>query len=390
MIAVIADDFTGAAEIGGIGLRHGLKVVIKTDLVATVECDLLIIASDTRSLSKEDANSEIKKITSYLISLKPQLIFKKIDSALRGNIEYELVAQMEVMKKSRAIVVAGNPNFNRLIKNGIYYVNDELLSDTYFATDPEFPVKTSSVLEIIKKGTVAITNCTSNDVLPVSGLIIGDNCSEVDMSRWANHVDHDSIAAGSAVFFHQLLIKYHYTENITQQNKFIIREKSLFIFGSKFPKSEELIERINAASIEIVNMPEALFKSAEVQIAIIKKWGEEIAKSLNNGKKVVVTMIYDSDKSEGLSKRIKDNIGLLVSNILAKTTIDDLLIEGGATTFSILNQLKISELYPVKEIEPGVILMIPKNNPNLNITTKPGSYMWPNEIWIPNSKFTMR
>ena len=32
MIVVIADDFTGAAEIGGIGLKYGLKVVIETNL----------------------------------------------------------------------------------------------------------------------------------------------------------------------------------------------------------------------------------------------------------------------------------------------------------------------------------------------------------------------
>jgi uncharacterized protein YgbK (DUF1537 family) len=386
MIAVIADDFTGAAEIGGIGLRHGLKVVIKTDLVATVACDLLIIATDTRSLSKENAFSEIKKITAYLISLKPQLIFKKIDSVLRGNIEYELVAQMEVMKKSRAIVVAGNPNFYRLIKNGIYYVNNQLLSDTSFATDPEFPAKTSSVLEIIQKGTVALTNCNSNDELPPSGLIIGDSCSEEDLERWANRLEPDSIAAGSAVFFHQVLKKYYPKENISKQSQFTIKEKSLFIFGSKFPKSEYFLKRMNASDMEITNMPEALFESVEMEIATIKNWADEIIKSLTNGKKVAVTMIYNSDKVEGLSNRIKKNISLLVSNILAKTTIDDLLIEGGATTFAILNQLKISELYPVKEIEPGVIQMIPKNHPNLYITTKPGSYLWPDEIWIPNNK----
>jgi len=32
MIAVIADDFTGAAEIGGVGLRYGLQVLIETEV----------------------------------------------------------------------------------------------------------------------------------------------------------------------------------------------------------------------------------------------------------------------------------------------------------------------------------------------------------------------
>jgi hypothetical protein len=33
MIAVIADDFTGAAEICGIGLRHGLNVILETEAI---------------------------------------------------------------------------------------------------------------------------------------------------------------------------------------------------------------------------------------------------------------------------------------------------------------------------------------------------------------------
>ena len=41
MIAVIADDFTGAAEIGGIGLRYGLDVIIQTKNVSQTACDLI-------------------------------------------------------------------------------------------------------------------------------------------------------------------------------------------------------------------------------------------------------------------------------------------------------------------------------------------------------------
>lgn len=38
MIAVIADDFTGAAEIGGIGLHYELKVEIATAVKPDSEC----------------------------------------------------------------------------------------------------------------------------------------------------------------------------------------------------------------------------------------------------------------------------------------------------------------------------------------------------------------
>ena len=49
MLAVIADDLTGAAEIGGIGLSYGLKVEISSKVNPSTEADLLVIATDTRS-----------------------------------------------------------------------------------------------------------------------------------------------------------------------------------------------------------------------------------------------------------------------------------------------------------------------------------------------------
>src|SRR5690554_2793952 len=111
MIAVIADDFTGAAEIGGIGLRYGLKVVIETEPFEQPDVDILVIATDTRSLNGEEASAQISRITRDLMKIRPELIFKKIDSALRGNIVEELAAQMKTSGKKRGVIIPANPVF---------------------------------------------------------------------------------------------------------------------------------------------------------------------------------------------------------------------------------------------------------------------------------------
>ena len=183
MIAVIADDFTGAAEIGGVGLRHGLRVVIETNVEKADEAELLIIAADTRSLSSDIASNEIEKITRQLIDLKPDYIYKKLDSVLRGNIAEELLTQMKVSGKNRAVIVAGNPCLKRLIKKGIYYVDDVPLSDTFFANDPEYTIKSSSVLEIIGTKKSKIQSMNVDQQLPESGLIVGDIFTKSDMKK---------------------------------------------------------------------------------------------------------------------------------------------------------------------------------------------------------------
>ena len=55
MIAVIADDFTGAAELAGICLRYGLAVELCVAEVQYNNADVLIISTDSRSLGKEAA-----------------------------------------------------------------------------------------------------------------------------------------------------------------------------------------------------------------------------------------------------------------------------------------------------------------------------------------------
>jgi len=111
MIAVIADDFTGAAEIGGVGIRNGFRVVIDTKVDSNLETDILIIATDTRSQNAEQAIALIKKTTLDLLALKPDFIYKKMDSILRGNVGDELLAQLSVSGIERALLVPANPVF---------------------------------------------------------------------------------------------------------------------------------------------------------------------------------------------------------------------------------------------------------------------------------------
>lgn len=386
MIAVIADDFTGAAEIGGFGLRRGLQVVIETNVEGAGKCDLLVIAADTRSLSKEEATLEITKITQQLIALKPRFIFKKIDSVLRGNIVVELEAQLEVMKLQRAIVVAGNPYFGRIIQNGLYTVKGIPLADTFFAQDPEFPVHSSKVTEIIGESRLGVHSCSLTDPLPETGLLFGDVSSMEEMDQWARLIDNQSIVAGGSGFFSVLLKKFYPVETCSQHGEYLVGKKSLFIFGSMYPKSRNLLKTMNGSEVRVMTMPDSLACNQGTDHELIARWAEEVGALIEDGHKVIVLADQPQCNFEYLSNRIKENMGFLVSKLLDKHNIDNLLIEGGATTSAILNQLRIKKLYPFKELDLGIIQMKVDGYPDLCITTKPGSYAWPQEIWEKETK----
>ncbi|MDA3881211.1 MAG: hypothetical protein PF436_12550 [Prolixibacteraceae bacterium] len=378
MIAVIADDFTGAAEIGGIGLRRGLKVVIETKVNAPNDTDLLIIATDTRSMHPQDAIDEIDKVTKDIQKLKPEYTFKKLDSVLRGNVVDELKAQMNGSGNNKVLVVAGNPHFNRIIKDGIYFVNGVPLSDTFFASDPQYPITTSNVLEILKDKDVEMVS--ASEELPEKGILMANvNCVD-ELIQWSEKADDSMLLAGGAGFFDMLLKKRYPLVKKAPVNHYPLGDKTLFVFGSTFPKSENFLKQLHTLGMSVCNMPEEIFIQSDPVQKVMNKWASDIVSELEAGKKVVVTISHTSSGGVELSNRIKQSVGTLVKKVIDHIELDDLLIEGGDTTSAILKHINVAKLEPYCELGHGVIQMKAEKYPRMCITTKPGSYFWPDEI----------
>src|SRR5579872_7468068 len=109
MIAVLADDLTGAAELGGIGVRHGLRTELCLAVPVETAADLLVIAGDSRSKGQAAAVEEMQSLTRQLRNLRPEWIYKKTDSVLRGHVLAEIKAHMPVLGLEGALLVPANP-----------------------------------------------------------------------------------------------------------------------------------------------------------------------------------------------------------------------------------------------------------------------------------------
>ncbi|OFY52794.1 MAG: hypothetical protein A2Y87_00615 [Bacteroidetes bacterium RBG_13_46_8] len=381
MIAAIADDFTGAAEIGGIGLRHGMDVIIETKNVSQTTADIIVIAANTRSLEAQKASGIISAITRQLQRLNPLFIYKKIDSVLRGHVSDELNAQMLSSGKSRSVVVAANPVFNRIIRDGIYYINNIPLNKTRFSGDPEFPVSSAMVKEIIGDNSVFI-GLKPGDRLPESGIIIGDATGLDDLMKWTRQIDKNTIPAGASGFFDALLKKYHVSAARKSFHAAPFGEKVLYVLGSAFSRDDILLRKIEESGHYLSNMPEEIYFNQNNDPVLLRVWADEIVKGMEEHKKVIASVIHSPSDEPGLSKRIRENIGKLIKMVAETTELNELIIEGGSTTSFVLEQLNISKLIPIQELGTGVIRMKIEDKPGLCLTTKPGSYSWPDIVWL--------
>jgi uncharacterized protein YgbK (DUF1537 family) len=380
MIAVIADDFTGAAEIGGVGVRYGLKVLIETVVYEVSDVDLLVIATDTRSKGAKAASDEVEKIMSQLIRLKPQFIYKKIDSVLRGHVVSELETMIRLTGKKTAIIVAPNPLVGRTIINGAYFVDGLPLNKTFFAGDPDFPVRSAMVTDIIKSTDFPVRSIGLNDKWPDSGLLIANVADHAELKEWSTRINQEVIVAGGSGFFDALLETIYQLKVLTPQQDLSFGVSSLFIFGSLFPKSMTLLEKFDSTKMIRINMPESIYYATGIYDFEMENWSAQVADQLNAGCSVMVTIDYLPGSEPGLSLRIRESIGQLVAKVAARFNLSDLFIEGGATTSVVLKHMNITKLTPLYEADFGVIQMQAEGYPNLCVTTKPGSYLWPMNV----------
>ena len=368
MIAIIADDFTGAAELAGISLRYGLKVELCTADVVATDADVLIVSTDSRSLNKTAALETTTEAIKQVLQLNPSLVYKKIDSVLRGYVLDELNVQMKLMQKNKAFILPANPSLGRTVSNGMYYVQETPISETGFANDPEFPVKSSLVKKILNDGVEVLQY--SNE-LPTTGFIVGEATTDADAQAWAKKVNNEFVLAGAGDFYTALLEQRF---ELKQQEAFQLQQPFLYVCGTAYEKSVNYIKEVSERSETV------LYVGKEISTndgAVTEEWWQQCRNVLAKEKKAIIAVKNKELPEDVSALTLRKNMAKLVKQVVEEQQIKELFIEGGSTATAILNELNITNLSPLQELARGVVRM--KVN-NLYITVKPGSYELSSEV----------
>src|SRR5205823_11983269 len=104
MIGVIADDLTGAAELGAVGLRYGLRAEIAAAGQISGSADLVCMDTDSRWCGPEEAGQRAASAADVLRKSGAGWIYKKVDSVLRGNVTAELEAVLHQLHLNLALL----------------------------------------------------------------------------------------------------------------------------------------------------------------------------------------------------------------------------------------------------------------------------------------------
>lgn len=364
MIAVIADDLSGATELAGISSGFGLNTEIILNNVKPSNADVLVFCTDSRSLSREEALLVTQRVVADVLELNLTLVYKKIDSVLRGHVLPELRLQMELARMSRVLIVPANPSLGRIIKGKEYFVNGEMLSATSFANDPEFPV-TESNIEKRFNGKVKVKHCT--DSWKHEEVVVGETESIADVSCWANRIGNDMVLAGSGDFY-KALLKLRYSE--TGETKMDIQMPHLYVSGTTFSKSRERVKNASKRNL-VAWIPEEV---ACADYSNIIEWLQDAKTRFEKRQKLILAFDETSGAAKLNAALMRKCMAELVEQLVVSFGIRELFIEGGSTAGAIFEKLSIRKLDVVGEWERGVVRT---TDGDLFITVKPGSYDLP-------------
>jgi uncharacterized protein YgbK (DUF1537 family) len=119
VIYIIADDLTGATDTGGQFAKQGYRtqmVIGAEPNIGTLnkDVDVLVLDTETRETDKEAARMRISSVLKGMSLRDDDLVYKKVDSTLRGNIGIELEESLNVLNKDVCLFTPSFPPTQRI------------------------------------------------------------------------------------------------------------------------------------------------------------------------------------------------------------------------------------------------------------------------------------
>lgn len=355
---ILADDLTGALDSGVKFLVKGPVIVQNSSYETPNQLpkdSFVVLNTRTREMKPEEAKNVLMRIVDSLtMDNGKTLLFKKIDSNMRGNVGAELEAIHISSDFKNFLLCPANPPQGRKVQDAKVYLNDKPLSE-------------KTISEIL----------VSQTDLPVRHLSVGETQSLVDHPNdFAEMLNRFPIISFDAVDLKSLLLGAKLLKCAQQFNRKILpvgsagfasalalldiisTSSALLVSGSIHPKSigqvEKLLNRVDS-SLRIV----VLGNEEDVGRAVLTRLQQQ-------GRCAVINS-FDPYPDEFLFLEVIRKLG----RFLSKEPPELILVNGGETANALLEGLGVSHLEIQGELENGVVL---SKSPSFYFISKSGGF----------------
>ena len=410
-LLILADDFTGALDTGVQFSQAGVVTLVSAgfDSLANLSLsgsslsygkppDVLVLDLETRHLPSEQARKRVQRATELAVQQAIPHIYKKFDSALRGNIGGELEGLLTGATEEPLVFVPAYPENDRITISGSHFVGGLPVTKSIFANDPFTPVLYDYIPDIIAQQTKRKTNIVTKRDLPdlnirsLKGQIsVFDASGEHDMVNIASVIKNSGtpkLMAGCAGFAKYLPDMLDLSR--TEIEVPIMDEGLLVVCGSINANTLEQVgyaSRLSFTVVELTPEQKMIENFAETtqgnelitQLQLMyKKNRRLIIQAASDNKSVEETnqLARQMGRSpEESRKQVATNLGQITGSLLSRIDLGTLVVFGGDTLMSVLDSINQGEIYPIKEVQAGVAhstFML--NGKPTNLITKSGGF----------------
>jgi len=368
-ILAIADDMTGALEVGAMFANNGVRTLVTLDTEVLPEAEAVVVDARTRHLPRAEAGDRVARLAALARAAGVPYIYKKTDSTLRGNIAAEFQALLRAFPEMPLIYAPAYPQMGRTVTGAELLVHGLPLAESPFARDPLNPSAEGSIPRLLAQSCdapVAIAGTRSEAArllteVPPGTIVICDGASPEDLEAAAAALAASArpcLAAGTAGFCAP------WVRSLTLLREAAARciavGRCLVVNGSLNPVSLGQVRRA-AGELPVITLAEDPAGDTATTDSLTTAFGKHRWVALTT--------------PGTCPNQVAERIGELARETLSRGLADGLVVFGGDTALAVLEALGVSTVEPCRELIPGVPFSVVRmETRDLALITKAGGF----------------
>ncbi|GEM_PF-4996 len=406
-VIVIADDFTGACDTALQFVKSGLRAGVWKSLPEPSgdagDISVLVIDAETRVEPAQTAAERIADLCRQARRAGPRLIYKKIDSTLRGNVGPELWAALAALGSPLCLFAPAFPAEGRITVGGYHLVGGIPLSRSEVGHDPASPVHRSFLpdllsdlgpsalglvsFETVASGVEAVARAIDRLQSEGRSVLVFDAASDDDLrviaDAAAQRIDDPMRLTPPPLLCGSAGLAGHLPEAFGLRGAAPIPQPkpgagpALVVAGSPASATraqiahlcDRLRAHLHAEPFKALQKGDEAF-AEKVAAALLPHFG-------GDGDAVVLTVdAVPGAVSRAGGEAVLSALGRIVHKILSQTPVSGLVLTGGWTAVHIVGELGAWGAEVCAEVETGVPLCRLNGGPfdGLGVVTKAGGF----------------
>ena len=403
-LGIIADDLTGSLDTGVQFSKWGLTSLVSLRGSPPPEMACVIMNTDSRAVPPDVAAERVERAARLL---RGRLVYKKIDSTLRGNLGAEMSAAMQELGMKKAVVVPAFPANGRTTLGGRLFIRGVPLDQTGFARDPRNAIDESHIptllqqqtgrpvgsvdIDIVEQGTEAIREAIAR--CPEGFVVVDVEIQKhlADIALAVMRSEEAWLPVGSAGLAEALpaAIGLSGTKAFSYQAPHD-EAPVLVVAGSRNEVTAAQVREATAVlGLPVIEPDLQRLLAPEGGHKEIARVAELTGQYLAKGQGVIVATCF-APHIEGSSPDIAVALGRLTLQVMNHYPVGGLFLTGGDIALQVCLALDGQALRPVAEVSPGlpISLLTGGQWDGLRIITKAGGFGEKNSLVVGIHDFT--